>query len=91
MGARENKFQVSQELLKKKGKIVKHKISFCEIWSFRIFFFLSFFLSFFFSKFVFLGSHRNLLFGVIFFNLSHLEDSANFVLIYLSLQNLSKL
>ena len=68
-----------------------HKISFCEIWSFRNFFFLSFFLSFFFSKFVFLGSHRNLLFGVIFYNLLHLEDSANFVVIYLSLQNLSKL
>ena len=30
MGARENKFQISQELLKK-GKIVMHKISFCEI------------------------------------------------------------
>ena len=31
MGARENKVQISQELLKKNGKIVLHKISFCEI------------------------------------------------------------
>ena len=35
MGARENKVQISQELLKKNGKIVLHKISFCEIWSFQ--------------------------------------------------------
>ena len=33
MGAQENKFQISQEL-RKQGKIVRHKISFCEIWSF---------------------------------------------------------
>ena len=34
MGARENKVQISQELLKK-GKIVLHKISFCQILSFQ--------------------------------------------------------
>ena len=31
MGARENKFQISQELKKIIGKIVFSKISFCEI------------------------------------------------------------
>ena len=57
MEARENTFQISQEL-KNTGKIVMHKISFCEVW-----------IS---LKFVFTGSRKNLSFGVISHNLLRL-------------------